>query len=260
MAAGGHGLVVGVKAFAGNATNASWSGLYFAGGMRYDTAPTRLTAAVGAVNATSLGSVWARRTRQSDGLFDASPLITYSLGADGSGTYTSTQGHVDLASTSSDLLHQRRRRRQLIQLRNLFRRARPPSVRHGRLSKPARHLQRGELRPRGIPSLTGRIRHAIRNRISLPVHQREASLPKHAWRSTTHVNGTPAPIYAVSSSQISAIVPIGVTGSTATFVLTVNSVQIQFRPGSAFAHRARDSSASPATGLEMERSCVPIIQ
>jgi hypothetical protein len=75
MAAGGHGLVVGVKAFPGNATNASWSGLYFGAGMRYDTAPARLTAAVGSVNATSLGSVWARRTKQSDGLFDSSPLI-----------------------------------------------------------------------------------------------------------------------------------------------------------------------------------------
>ena len=46
------------------------------------------------------GSVWARRTRQSDGLFDAAVLLTYSLGADGSGTYQSTAGHVDLASTS----------------------------------------------------------------------------------------------------------------------------------------------------------------
>jgi len=37
MTGGLHGLVVGVKAFAGAATNASWAGMYFAAGMRYDT-------------------------------------------------------------------------------------------------------------------------------------------------------------------------------------------------------------------------------
>jgi uncharacterized protein (TIGR03437 family) len=39
------------------------------------------------------------------------------------------------------------------------------------------------------------------------------------------VNGTPAPIYYVSSTQISAIVPFEVTGSTATLIVTVNGVK-----------------------------------
>jgi uncharacterized protein (TIGR03437 family) len=39
------------------------------------------------------------------------------------------------------------------------------------------------------------------------------------------VNGLPAPIYSVTSSQISAIVPFAVTGSTATLVVTVGTAK-----------------------------------
>jgi uncharacterized protein (TIGR03437 family) len=39
------------------------------------------------------------------------------------------------------------------------------------------------------------------------------------------VNGTPAPIYSVSSAQISAIVPFEATGSTATLIVTVNGTK-----------------------------------
>ncbi|MCU1338783.1 MAG: hypothetical protein JWO19_4364, partial [Bryobacterales bacterium] len=97
--AGGHGLVVGVKAFASGATNSSWNGFFYSAGMRFDADRSRLAAVSAGVNVTSSGAVWARRTRQSDGLFDAAVVLTYSLGADGSGTYQSTLGHVDVAST-----------------------------------------------------------------------------------------------------------------------------------------------------------------
>ena len=102
-APGGHGAIVGVRAFAGAgttvATNASWNGIYFAAGLRYDTSSGSLAAVTGSVNPTSEGAVWERRTNQSTGAIDATPLLTYALTADGSGTYTSTPGHIDLAST-----------------------------------------------------------------------------------------------------------------------------------------------------------------
>ena len=98
-AAGGHGVVVGVKASAVGASNASWNGFFYGCGMRFDVGGSRLAAVSASVNVTGSGAVWGRRTRQSDGLFDAAVLSTYSLGADGSGIYQSTTGHVDLAST-----------------------------------------------------------------------------------------------------------------------------------------------------------------
>jgi hypothetical protein len=67
--------------------------------MRFDADRSRLAAVSAGLNVTSSGAVWARRTRQSDGLFDAAVLLTYALGADGSGVYQSTMGHVNLAST-----------------------------------------------------------------------------------------------------------------------------------------------------------------
>ncbi len=82
-----------MRAFAGAgitvATNASWNGFYFAAGLRYDTSSS-LAAVTGSVNPTSEGAVWERRTNQSNGAIDATPLLTYALTLDGSGTYTST--------------------------------------------------------------------------------------------------------------------------------------------------------------------------
>jgi hypothetical protein len=82
-AAGGHGLVLGVKA-----TSASPNSFYFTAGMRYDTQPVRLAAVVGTVdvNVPALaGATWARRIRQSDGVFDAALLTPLTLNPDGSG-------------------------------------------------------------------------------------------------------------------------------------------------------------------------------
>src|SRR5258706_7159610 len=82
--------------------NAGWSGFFVGAGMRYDIqvqgASGRLTSAVGAVNATSGSAIWARRTRQSDGLFDASVLIGFTLNGDGSCAFSPTQGSVTVCS------------------------------------------------------------------------------------------------------------------------------------------------------------------
>ena len=120
-AAGGHGLIVGVKAWAGGptniATNASWSGFYFAAGCATTRRPRSLTAVAGSVNATSQGAVWERRTRQSNGVYSTPRrCFTYSLTADGSGTYTSTQGQRGPGLHRADIFHQRRRCGQLHQL------------------------------------------------------------------------------------------------------------------------------------------------
>src|SRR5262249_41014246 len=78
------------------------SGFYVTAGLRYDIPSSgsagTLAAAAGAVNATSLGSVWARRTRQSDGLFDASLLSPFTLGADGAGMFSSSTASVNVAA------------------------------------------------------------------------------------------------------------------------------------------------------------------
>jgi uncharacterized protein (TIGR03437 family) len=225
-AAGGHGLIVGVQAFAGAppsiATNANWSGLYFAAGLRYDTSSAALSAVTGSVDATSQGAVWERRTRQSNGVTDATPLLTYSLTADGSGTYTSTQGHVDLASTgvtfstsgvdvaSSTGYEIYFGASVLVQ----------SGIGPGPFLNPLGILNAASYAPPGFPVSPGGFVAMFGTGLAQAPAQ-ASNPPLLSLLGGVHVtvNGIDAPLSAVSPTQINAVVPYEVTGSTATFVV-----------------------------------------
>ncbi len=229
-AAGGHGIVVGVKAWAGgsssSANNASWKGVSFAAGMRYDTSPARLAAVVGSVNPTSQGAVWERRTRQSDGLFDATPVIGYSLGADGSGVYTSTQGRVDLASNAQvfttsgvDVLSSASYELYLGDSVIAQSGTGPaPFV------QPLGVLNAASYVPPGYPVSPGGFVSLFGTGLAAATAQSGIPFPTLLGQTKMTVNGIAAPIYAVSATQINGVVPYAVTGATATFVVTVNNV------------------------------------
>lgn len=231
-AAGGHGLVVGIKNYGGgNATNASWNGFYYAAGMRYDTQPARLSSVVGGVHADGAGnSIWARRTRQSDGLIDASPLITYNLTADGSGVWASAPGHVNVdvntttfASSGVDIFNSS-------SYEIYFGALLAPQSGTGVFLNPQGVLNAASFAPPGFPISPGGVMTLFGT--GFPATNATASAPPFgpmlAGVSVT-VNGTPAPVYSVaglaSPPQISAIVPFAVTGSTATIVVTVNGTK-----------------------------------
>jgi uncharacterized protein (TIGR03437 family) len=228
LAAGGHGLVVGVKNFSGgSATNASWNGFYYTAGMRFDTAPARLTAVVGSVHADGAGnSTWARRTRQTDGLLDSSPLITYNLNPDGSGVWVSEAGHVnadvngtifassgvDIASAESYEIY--------------FGALLPPQSGPGVFLNPQGVLNAASFAPPGYPISPGGVMTLFGT--GFPATSVTAStlpFPPTLGGVQLTVNGLTAPIYSVTSTQISAVVPFAATGSTATLVLTVNNVK-----------------------------------
>jgi len=234
---GGQGLVVGVRGYLNGATNASWNGQYFAAGMRYDTAPARLAAVVGAVNATSLGSVWARRTRQSDGLFDATPLITYTLGGDGGGNFTSAQGKVGLAVNSQTFVTSGVDIARSLSYELYFGVRMTPQSGTGVFLHPQGIYSAASFAPAGAPVSPGEFVTLFGS--GFPAQASKATIPFPTTLGTVQVsvNGTPAPVYAVSSTQISAVVPNGVSGATATFVVTVggvksNSVDVPLAPTS----------------------------
>ena len=228
IAAGGHGLIVGVKNYgAGNATNASFNGFYYTAGMRYDTQPARLTAVVGSVHADGAGdTIWARRTKQTDGLFDSSPLITYGLNADGAGVWSSAPGHVNVdvdkttfSSSGVDIFNS-------TSYEIYFGALLAPQSGTGVFLNPQGVLNAASFAPPGYPISPGGVMTLFGT--GFPATAVTASAPP--FGSTlggvqVSVNGTAAPVYSVSSTQISAIVPFGVTGSTATIVVTVNSVK-----------------------------------
>jgi uncharacterized protein (TIGR03437 family) len=228
MAAGGHGLVVGIKNFgAANATNANWKGFYYAAGMRFDTQPMRLTSVVGSVFADGTGnSTWARRTKQSDGLFDSSPLITYNLNPDGSGVWVTAPGHVDagvngttFGSSGVDIASSESYE---IYFGSLL----PPQSGPGVFLNPQGVLNAASFAPPGYPISPGGVMTLFGT--GFPATSATASAPPFSTNLggvEVSVNGTLAPVYSVTSTQISAIVPFEATGSTATLVVSVNGTK-----------------------------------
>jgi uncharacterized protein (TIGR03437 family) len=228
MAAGGHGLVIGIKNYgSGNATNASFNGKYWTAGMRYDTQPARLTAVVGSMNADGAGdSIWARRTKQTDGLFDSSPLINYNLNADGAGVWTSAPGHVNVdvdtttfASSGVDVFNS-------TSYEIYFGALLAPQSGSGVFLNPQGVLNAASFAPPGYPISPGGVMTLFGT--GFPATAVTVSAPPFGptlGGVQVSVNGMAAPVYSVSSTQISAIVPFEVTGSTATIVVTVNNVK-----------------------------------
>ncbi|MBZ5600755.1 MAG: hypothetical protein LAO79_00445 [Acidobacteriia bacterium] len=233
-AGGGHGLVVGVRAFANGATNASWNGFFFAAGMRYDVAQpgfaARLSAISGSVHAVGDGnSAWSRRTRQSDGVLDAAPLITYSLGADGSGALTSTTGRVALASTKNVFSTTGVDVTDSLSYELYFGAAMPAQSGSGVFLNPQGIYNSGSFSPPGYPVAPGTFvtlfgtgfGSQTATTTAFPVKTQLAGVQ-------VTVNSTPAPVYSVvggASPLITAIVPYEVTGSSATFQVIVNGTK-----------------------------------
>jgi uncharacterized protein (TIGR03437 family) len=231
-AAGGHGLMIGVKAFANGATNASWSGFYFAAGMRYDIAqpgfPARLSAISGSVHAVGDGnSAWSRRTRQSDTVLDVAPLITYALGSDGSGPLTSTTGHVDAGANKTIFSTSGVDVADSLSYEIYFGAMMPPQSGSGVFLHPQGIFNSGSFSPPGYPVAPGTFVTLFGSGFgsqnatttAFPVKTNLAGVQ-------VTVNGTSAPVYSVvggANPLITAIVPYGVSGPTATFQVIVNN-------------------------------------
>lgn len=223
-AAGGHGLMVGVKAFGTGASNASWHDFYYGAGMRFDADRSRLAAVSAGVNVTSSGAVWARRTRQSDGLFDAAVLQTYGLGPDGSGTYQSTTGHVDIAVTGQTFATSGVDISNSTSYELYFGTRMPSQSGTGVFLDPQRVLNAANfalgypLSPGSYVALFG-TGFGSQNLTAPPPYQNSLG------GVSVTINGVPAPVYHVQPTFISAVVPYSVTGATATVVVTVSGTK-----------------------------------
>lgn len=231
-AAGAHGIVVGTKAFANNATNASWTGFFYTAGMRFDTSnpgfPARLAAVSGAVHANGDGnSIWARRTRQSDGLFDAAPLITYNLTGDGSGTFTSTSGRVTVASTGQTFATSGVGVTDSSSYEIYFGAKLIPQSGTGVFLNPQGILNGASLAPPGYPLSPGGLMVLFGTGFGTQSGSASAPFPPTLAEVQVTVNNITAPVYSVLANppQISAVVPFGATGSAATVVVTVNGTK-----------------------------------
>jgi uncharacterized protein (TIGR03437 family) len=215
-------MVVGIRGVTGGATNLDWNRAYYSAGLRFDADRSRLASNTASVNATAGSVVFGRRTRQSDGLFDASTVATYSLGGDGSGFFTSTPGRVnvgvgsDLFTTSGvDALDS-------FAYELSFGTRMPPQSGSGVFINPQGVLNAASfavgypISPGGFVTMFGS------GFGSQSVTAGAFPFPQILGGVSATINGRAAPIYRVLPEQITLVVPYGVTGNTASIVVRVN--------------------------------------
>lgn len=216
MTPGSHGMVVGVKA----ASSSSWSGFYYSAGLRLDVDRSRYTSTTSSVNATTSGAVFGRRTRQSDGVFDTSALITHALASDGSGPFSSTTGRVNISASGNafstsgvDILDS-------FTYELSFGVRMPTMSGTGVFIDPQRVLNGASfalgfpISPGGFVTLFGT------GLSSQTTTAKTFPFPATLGGVTATVNGKAAPLYLVSPTQISLVVPYSTTGTTATIIVT----------------------------------------
>ncbi|MEI9812560.1 MAG: hypothetical protein WDO18_07715 [Acidobacteriota bacterium] len=221
-----------MKAFASGASNASWTGFYYNAGLRFDADRSRLTAVSASTNAIpASGAVFGRRTRQSDGLFDASSLATYNLGADGSGLFASTLGHVNVGAAGAAFSTSGVDVIDTFSYELSFGVRMPPQSGTGMFIDPQRVLNGASfalgypVSPGGFVTIFGTgLATQTATATSYP-------FPQSLGGITATVNGKQAPLQFVSPTQINLLVPYSTTGSVATIRIaagsaTSNSVDI----------------------------------
>jgi uncharacterized protein (TIGR03437 family) len=223
-AAGGHGLVVGVKARATGATNASWNGFYYQAGLRFDADRGRFSSGVGTINGTSAGAVMTRRVRQSDGVFDASVVANYDLSPDGGGYFSTTLGRVNVSANGNQFATSGVANSDSNSYELSFG-VRMSSVSGTGVFIDPQRVLNGASFALGYPVTPG----GFVTLFGSGLAQTTATAPRLPFTATlagvtATVNGRPAPLYLVSPTQISLIVPYGLAGTTATIIVTSNNV------------------------------------
>lgn len=220
--AGSHGFVVGVKAFANGATNASWNDAYYSAGLRFDSDRSRLASNAASVKAGGGSAVFGRRTRQSDGLFDASTVATFSLGADGSGPFASVPGRVNVSAGGALFTTSGVDVVDSFGYELSFGIKMPPQSGTGVFINPQGVLNAASfavgypISPGGFVTLFG---------TGFGTQSATAGafpFPNVLGNVSATVNDKPAPIYRVLPEQITLVVPYSVTGSTASIVVKVS--------------------------------------
>jgi uncharacterized protein (TIGR03437 family) len=157
-------------------------------------------------------------------LFDASTVATYSLGADGSGPFTFTPGRVNVSANSNLFSTTGVDVTDSFSYELSFGTRMPPQSGTGVFIDPQRVLNGASfalgypVSPGGFVTLFGTgLSTQTTNAKSFP-------FPATLGGVSATVNGKAAPLYLVSPTQISLVVPYSSTGSTATIVVTSNNV------------------------------------
>jgi uncharacterized protein (TIGR03437 family) len=215
--AGDQGLLIGFRAGT-NLTNAKLTGLYWSADLYIrGQADSCFT---GSANALGNGTMtWSKRLRQNSGALDVTTISDYNLKPDGSGSSLDNQiavsanGQLFVGSGLATLDTDRY---------ELYIGVQAPAVSGtGTFLNPQGVFNVFSYGPAGNPIAPGEFITIfgtglpVRNAVSVP-------FPTALNGVQLLINNNPVPLYAITATQVFAVVPYSVTGPTATIVLNNN--------------------------------------
>jgi uncharacterized protein (TIGR03437 family) len=217
---GGHDIWIGAKPFSGAATNASFRNLFFRAGLRYEA--SRAGSYAGSSNSTGTGKlVSSLRVRQSEGTLDFTGASNYSLNAGGTGTLELGRLALGFASNSFHTNGVSAVDSNNYELSFAIRAAAPSGT--GVFISPQGIVNAASFAPVGAPLSPGGFFTLFGSGLAAATTV-ASSLPFPATLGNVQVlvNNTPAPLYLTSPGQISALVPLAASGSTASITVVNN--------------------------------------
>ena len=214
--AGGHDIVIGVKAISG-ASNATWNATFFGAGLRVD--PTATLGYSGALAARGKGKVtWSKRYKAlGAGAFHYTGVNNYALGADGTGTVDYSQVALGAAgnafagatiNANDPLAYE------------IYLGVQTPSLSGaGVFLNPLGVINAASFAPPGNPISPGQFVTLFGTGLARSNQTAAAPYPATLNGVSVLINNKPAPIYFVSPGQLNVLVPFSTTGPTATIVV-----------------------------------------
>ncbi len=220
---GGQDMIVGVKALPSGANAASLSGLYYIGGLRYEQT---FNAYVGSANSGGSGKmVTSRRTRIPGSTVDLTAVNGYTIGADSSGGGPDINSLAVGAGGNAFLLSGAEATATGVYELGFGIRA-PSFSGSGVYINPAGIVNGASFAPVGNPISPGELitifGSGLANSTDVAAN---LPFPTSLGGVQVSVNGTNAPVYAVSPAQLSALVPFATQPGTATISVTNNGTR-----------------------------------
>lgn len=257
-------LVIGVKAMATTPapTNTSFSGGFFTAGLRLQVDPNNPTSScyTGGLNSNGSVELFTRRLRQAAvaNTFSFTGSQTYTVGSDASvasGDYAMGLGSAGL------FLQSEVSQGDYTGFEIGFGSAYPAFSGTGVYINPYGIVNAASSAPGGAPLSPGEFVTAFGANLAGATMQAGAPYPLTLGGVTVTVNNLPAPIYLVSSGQVSFLVPYAVNGSTANVVIknstgTSNTVTLPLASTSPGIYSVDDSGAGYGVILHADYSLV----
>jgi uncharacterized protein (TIGR03437 family) len=220
---GAHDILFAMRTLPGSGSTASLRGFYFGAGLKAEN--SRPSSFAGTLNSLGNGrAVWSRRVRLPEGNVDASAVNDYSVAGDGVGSMLTNRlavgvnGNVFLQSGTSFVDTDNYELAIGVKARDLSG--------TGAFINPLGVFNGASFAPAGNPIAPGQFIALFGTGLgpASPVVA-QPPFPPTLANVTVTIQGRPAPLYFVSSGQISALVPFATAGQNAEIIVRNGGVE-----------------------------------